>query len=682
MNKPYIRTIFTFLLLSFINSSIFGQSEKLNSEKYWIYRDRLIHDFMLGIGLDNGKSFPFMERYRYSHSKSATLYWDDATIGHGYYIAILATEYKLLNDNHKNTEQTIRELFFALEALNNLDYKAETRYYDSNNKLGKPSLNGFFIRDLASDSMKKYTNYTWLNSNSNLLDVEKLYGGSLDNKPNDAIAEMSKDQVIFLMVGLRLVQKLIPENLSYIETNKSKTFRNSNNYFIRKEAVEIANRILKYISKNSKTAFPLVYYHWNIINPVTNNNVDRGFNAFSQALGFEKLYKTFNNQDSSLFTKIGEKAAAKLVSGGTKMLLNPVVKNGEGHMVLTLAAISNQWGKKTKRKLENKCFKNYKNNANYDYLVLLYSVLFDDTLEINRQPYFLKLLNSAPLNGPFNYNHNNEFANFEWSTSRRYTRPENRGENTQSHPGDYNGIGFMLLENLYNIYYHKTKNIMENSISLRSKMLANPYYYFEKHYYNIANQMPNTFNHSYTDNCIISDTLFINKNRKSEANYYSHLKLPETSSTFTLNLNKPLCNSSEPSLIKIDSSGVLSLGETTCAKKLCGIIRIKDGAALIIGKFSRLEMNANSKIIIEDGGQLIFEDYSNILLFDSSQIIVRAEGNLSISDESSIYLSNYYNHITFNKNSSSINKYKFLSNTISKKPDEIITIGKGIVIVK
>jgi len=680
MNKQFIRIIFTLIFSSLISSYIFGQTHKLNTEKYWVYRDRLVHDYMLGIGPENGKSFPFMERYRYSHSKSATLYWDDATIGLGYYIAILATEYKLLNDDNKNTETTTRELFFAIEALNNLDYKAETRYYNSNNESGKPSLNGFFIRELASDSMQKATNYSWYNTNRNLLKVDKLFGESINNSPTQSKAEMSKDQVIFLMVGLRLVQKFIPDSLTYIENNKSRNFKNSNNKYIKKEAIDIANRILSYISKNTKTAFPLVYYHWNIVNPITNNNVDRGFDAFSQALGFDKLYKIFNNQDSSLFTKTGDRAAAKLVSGGTKVLLNPVVNNGEGHMVLTLAAISNQWGRKTKRKLEKKCFQEFDNNANYDFLVLLYSVLFEDSLTINKQEYFSSLLNSAPINGPFNYNGENDFANFEWSTSRRYTRPENRGGNTQSHPGDYNGIGFMLIENLYNIYYEN--NIKENSISLRSRMISNPYYYFGTHYYNIANQMPTTFNHSYTDSCNVADTLFINAIKNTPQNYYSVSELPESNTIFTLSLKKPLYKNKIPSLIKIDSAGVLSLGEVSCTKMLSGIIRIKEGAALIIGKHSRLELNTNSQIIIEDGGQLIFEDYSNILLYDSSQIIVKANGSLSISVESSIYLSNFSNNITYEEHSSSVNNYKNLSNSISKNPDEIISIGKGSITIK
>jgi len=665
-----------FLLLSIVPKA---QNNKLNTEKYWIYRDRLVHDFMLGIGSENGKSFPFMERYRYTHSKKATLYWDDATIGLGYYIAVLATEYHLLDKNNKNTDQTIRELFFALETLINLDYNAETRYFDADNKAGKPSLNGFFIRELASDSMINATNYSWLNTNSKLLAVDKLYGGAVENKPGISNAEMSKDQVIFLMVGLRLVQKFIPSTLQYTENNVAISFKNSNNSYIKKEALDIANRILEYISANKKTAFPMVYYHWNIINPITHQKVDRGFNAFSQALGYEKLYKALNKPSSSLFSKTGEKAAAKLVNGGTKMLINPVIKNGEGHMVLTLAAISNQWDNKTKKILEKKCFTDYENKANYDFLVMLYAVLYNDSLEKNYQTYFLKLLNIAPIDGPYNYNGENDFANFEWSTSRRYTRPESRGENNQSHPGDYAGLGFMLIHNLYNIYYKMDTNTISNSISLRSRMLSNPYCFFNNKSYNIANQMPNLFNKSYIDSCIISDTLCINANRISAPNYYSETKLPKNNSSFTLNIDKPLYGTTTPSLIKIDSSGVLSIGDKTINKTLNGIIRIKKGAALIIGRYARLEMNANSTIIIEAGGQLIFEEYSNILLLDSAQIIVKPLGSLCISAKSSIFLKNEENKIIFHNNSLNTNYYKSISNITPIEIINLKTTGKGSI---
>jgi len=656
-----------------------AQSLFINNEKYWNYRERLVNDFMLGVGPEIGYSFPFMERYRGLKSTESVLYWDDATIGLGYYIAVLATEYRLLELNNKNTKATIRELFYALEALNTLDYKAESMYYDSNGIKGKPELNGFFIRDIATDSMNKSANYKLYNTDTNILKVHNLHGGSMYITKTIFSEEMSKDQIIFIMVGLRLVQELIPENLEFIENNTATKFSNTNNTSIRKEAINIANRQLKYITKNKKTVFPLVYYHWNIINPVSDKIVDRGGDAFSQSLGFEKLYKTFNNEDSTLFTKNGEKFAAKLVNRGTKTLINPVIKSGEGHMVLTLAAISKQWNNKTKKKLEKKCFKDFKNNAKYDFLVLLYSVLYNDSLENNYESYFSKLLNAAPNNGPFNYNGNGDFANFEWSTSRRYSRPENRGTNWQSHPGDYNGIDYMLINNLYNIYYNK-EIFYENNISIRTKYFTEPYSIFKRHYINITSYSPNVFNKSYKENCKIKDTLYINGNRAYLLS--NNVKLPNNNSTFTLKFKKPILEYKRPSLISIDSTGILILGYQTENKTLNGIITIDSGACLIISKNSKLELNANSKIIIKSYGQLIFEANSSIVLNDSSCIDIEKGGHLSIDKNAQLNLNSISVRITYHNLSAYKNIYPFISTINEINPKEIKPKGEGIIILK
>jgi hypothetical protein len=677
MNKLYIIVIFFFGLISSLD--IQSQSLKLNNEKYWNYRERLNNDFMLGIGSEIGYSFPFMERYRGVESTEAVLYWDDATIGLGYYIAVLATEYKLLNNNNKSTKSTIRELFYALEALNTLDYRAENMYYKPNGIKGNPRLNGFFIRDIATDSMNKSANYKLYNTDTNLLKVHNLHGGSMNITKTIFSEEMSKDQIIFIMVGLRLIKELIPENLEFKENNIARKFSNTNNTYIRKEAINIANRQLKYITKNKKAAFPLVYYHWNIINPVSNKTVDRGGDAFSQSYGFEKLYMAFNNKDSTLFTKKGERFAAKLVNGGTKTLLNSIIKSGEGHMVLTLAAISNQWNNKTKKKLEKKCFKDFKNKANYDFLVLLYAVLYNDSLDNNYKSYFKELLNSAPYNGPYNYNGNGDFANFEWSTSRRYSRPENRGTNRQSHPGDYNGLDYMLIHNLYNIYYN-IKDTYENNISLRTKHLTETYSIFKQHYYNITSYSPGVFNKSYKENCKIKDTLFINGNRINLLS--NNTKLPNNNSTFTLKLRKPILDNKNPSLISIDSTGILILGYKTENKTLNGVITIDSGACLIINKKANLELNANSNIIIKNKGQLVFEANSTIELNDSSCINIEEGGHLSIDRNAKLYFNSISTNITYHKLSAYNNIYPYISTVKEINPKKVKIKGEGKILFK
>ena len=85
----------------------------------------------------------------------------DASLRLGWYIAVLATEYKLLNVQGLDTYQTRKELYYALEAFNRLDLNAESYFNlaapnNNPNQAISPSsddLNGFFIRDDMPDNL-------------------------------------------------------------------------------------------------------------------------------------------------------------------------------------------------------------------------------------------------------------------------------------------------------------------------------------------------------------------------------------------------------------------------------------------------------------------------------------------------------------------------------------------------
>ena len=77
----------------------------------------------------------------------------DAVIDHGYYLAVLASEYKLMvlqsRQNIDAYRSLCNEIYFAINAIDRLDQNAE--YYLNYN--AQPSKNGFFIR---SDHDEKY----------------------------------------------------------------------------------------------------------------------------------------------------------------------------------------------------------------------------------------------------------------------------------------------------------------------------------------------------------------------------------------------------------------------------------------------------------------------------------------------------------------------------------------------
>lgn len=182
-----------------------GQNEQENLKKYWNYRDKY-HKQFVKIGLGDGKSIsaanidnnPSNLSAEYGHNAWPTTNpsfgyrkWGDAMNMHGDYIAVLATQYKLLKDAGKDLTSVLNELYYAIEAVNRVDATAER-------KIGGPAypnnqLNGFFVRDDVNSSF----NQNWLGEFSNTEDTKDRYEGinsSLydDRFPSPTLAQRSK----------------------------------------------------------------------------------------------------------------------------------------------------------------------------------------------------------------------------------------------------------------------------------------------------------------------------------------------------------------------------------------------------------------------------------------------------------------------------------------------------------
>ena len=111
MTKAF-RIIFLQIVISHISIiTIFAQTPEKNLKKYWYYHYRMLNDFMVK-GDCQGCSEIMNER---EHKKKddpvstpqeiAT--WGDQTINLGEYIAVLATEYKLLKLNNQPTDTPV-----------------------------------------------------------------------------------------------------------------------------------------------------------------------------------------------------------------------------------------------------------------------------------------------------------------------------------------------------------------------------------------------------------------------------------------------------------------------------------------------------------------------------------------------------------------------------------------------
>src|SRR5579885_2133604 len=120
MKRLYIIAVSCVLVMGLYNRAN-SQTPQQNLDKYWHYRWRLLHYFVV-VGPNQGESMPATARnYDETLGSSTSLTWADAPVTLGYYIGVLATEYKLLKNAGQNTDETVWELYNALYAVYRLD---------------------------------------------------------------------------------------------------------------------------------------------------------------------------------------------------------------------------------------------------------------------------------------------------------------------------------------------------------------------------------------------------------------------------------------------------------------------------------------------------------------------------------------------------------------------------------
>lgn len=198
MQKKIYLSLIVIILFTGFFTKVQAQTQTLNSQKYWEYRERLMYDFMLGVGDGPGESQIASKRLEGWPMPNGVqgIKFGDATIDLGHYISILATEYKLLEMNNYNTDRTVYELYYALNRLNLLDYYAETYFTDPNGNQGQAELNGFFIRDDIDTATQNQLDY--LNTSDLYTVVTDLKSASYQENDNRD-KEMSQDQVYFIL---------------------------------------------------------------------------------------------------------------------------------------------------------------------------------------------------------------------------------------------------------------------------------------------------------------------------------------------------------------------------------------------------------------------------------------------------------------------------------------------------
>jgi hypothetical protein len=123
---------FILLSISVLQFNIFSQTPDFNLQKYWFYRERF-KNFFVSIGTNPGQGLavskmvegwprlPNLVNDKDTTYGGQNFNLDDQPVYQGFYIGVLATEYALLKQYNRNTEEVLYELYCALYALNRLD---------------------------------------------------------------------------------------------------------------------------------------------------------------------------------------------------------------------------------------------------------------------------------------------------------------------------------------------------------------------------------------------------------------------------------------------------------------------------------------------------------------------------------------------------------------------------------
>jgi hypothetical protein len=433
------------------------QNYDRNLRKYWRYRDRFNNAFTV-LGVQCGNSLPAAARGGDSWV-APVLQFGDAVLDMGYYLGVLATEYRLLKDYGQDTSATEQELYYALQELNRLDAFAESAWteYLATGDLdfcaAPADLNGFLIRDeRGNDFVNVYG--PRLNAQVGRLNVVHVDRTEQIVRPT----ELSQDHLYSLMTGLALTTKLVDLPANYGGVHLVQESRN------------ITTRVVNHIKS----------HQWIITNPIRNRCVF-GISHACWAAPPDPLVDTAGYlkccSDGGAVTlpySLGlAEAANKIVYGFT-----PGISAGPFHdfttfnsapvwimstlvwapprwhgqnFVLQLSAVGDSIFDSTGFNLTVPRLNLVSKKEDREHIPLIHHVLYNRGHFISNEQMEC-MIDSAPCSGPFGRLYGRA-GPYEWCTNNRFQI--NLGERSDPRVIDrckeYYGLDFMLLYNLYRL---------------------------------------------------------------------------------------------------------------------------------------------------------------------------------------------------------------------------------------
>jgi len=464
------------IFLIFFAFDSLGQTIQENMdwmEKYWFYRNRLKNEFIYYTNFSPiaGSHQVIENRANYPSPYDAFDYirLGDATQNLGYYIGLLALEYKLLNINGQDKQGTLTELNLALDAFERLDFNAETCFGGS-----QGVVNGFFLRDdMPSDeNLKNYFN------------VENIYSGyaACCNKTDGNV--ISQDQVIGLFFGFTLVNRFVDDAATKVR--------------VKSITSDILDAMQTYYS-NWPPLFPDVTV-WEIRNPVTGEIVPLGGNwaelyTFSRSFAIVGGNITNQNENKFYSDAVLTNTAWKLAQNSILFFINnqtleiPIIIalpalgipptyiktieiTGEpfnANLIAKMSTLSNEWGSGKDNLYE--WLVDFNNDTKgkfgmpsdigvFPHLPLIANILWGhgNTNLIDPSFYENRLFNTAPPCGARHYTGDfgpEDWTDPPWHTLSIFSPYHNLG--LDNFDGDYTMIDYMIMYNAYFLTYVNTE---------------------------------------------------------------------------------------------------------------------------------------------------------------------------------------------------------------------------------
>ena len=501
--KYNIQAIILFTMV--LKIPVVAQTPSQNLNKYWDYRTEFFDKFIVDVDPNSLPSnYPtYGINIPAGLLKSTEVKWGDSEVKLGRYMAAMAGEYKLLQMANLDNSNPQEKLYRAMSAVNRLDSYAEPSF--GCGVSGDPpcytytNINGFFIRDdVDQDFLDHWANLgktDWIGK-----DVISDFTDPIPSKK-----EMSQDQVVALMLGHSLIRKYVDASATYEyfpcsyktikDYAKAQTYRSikyMQTYIDDREwtwkEYGTSSYPGRWIPEFDPVIPPLFRQVWKIKNPCTGHTVDRG-GAWIDVYPHMELF-----EDAGDWITDGRYSSLSYYSPNPllppfELEINPPIPDKindhyfNDAMKLILATIADDAYASDLDKLFwniRKCVDYHNSNIQgnpydlkyfwQDHLPMLYVLLHDKNPENSKifQYYYShieQLLNEAPVGGP----ECDVFPPTEyiWTRSSMFDSPMgyyiSDGDNARL--GEYNGLDYMVLFNLYHLVYQTKFN---NPVSITS----------------------------------------------------------------------------------------------------------------------------------------------------------------------------------------------------------------------